>query len=172
MQLNSGTAVKISCRNRNVSRVHPSLKPPLWGHNRLVLITLWKYIVHLNWGLLSISTRTIVPHLKTGTWFLFLLDSLTDGLSVLLYPSTTQLGLPHKIGVLAQILNLLIWPPLQSAIYICSNVSTAHHQWSICHQTMDHFLGLTWSWSLSSLTWTALSVGIMSLPTEYNISSI
>ena len=52
---------------------------------------------------------------KTGTWFLLVLDSLTDDLSVLLESSSIQLGLPQKIGVIEQMATLIFLPYLQSA---------------------------------------------------------
>ena len=36
-------------------------------------------------------------------------------------------------------------------------MTTAHRYSNIHHLTMYHFLGLTWSWYLSSLTWPSLS---------------
>ena len=43
----------------------------------------------------------------TRIWFLLMLDSLTDGLLVLLEQSSIQLGLPQNIGVLEQMVTLI-----------------------------------------------------------------
>ena len=43
----------------------------------------------------------------TYTWFLLVLDSLTDDLSFLLKSYSIQLGLPQKIGVLEQMVTLI-----------------------------------------------------------------
>ena len=43
----------------------------------------------------------------TGAWFLLVLESLTDDLSVLLDSSTIQFGIPQKMGVLEQMATLI-----------------------------------------------------------------
>ena len=100
---------------RKASNWQSSPKPPLLGCNRLVLNLLWTYcslrleFIGYNFSKLLFHTYT------TGTWFLLVLDSLTDYLSVLLESSSIQLGLPQKIGVLEQMATLIFWPYLQSA---------------------------------------------------------
>ena len=71
--------------------------------------------------------------------------------------------LPYNYVFLRRLGSLNRWriwyfdPPYNPIAGFSKNVSTAHWQSAIRHPTLIVFIGLTWTWSLSSLTVPALS---------------